>query len=186
MAPSNQDAEERKFNRVKAIPFERINGCSTWQKYLKLKQRASKIAVGSEVDCHLTLCGAGPNYGLLVEDILGGEEYEDITGIDRNDYDPSLTKPAIYDATITNNTNTFQCERRTVVRTKELRWWYIMRGLHRGLRENFQDALDSCYYEQLEHDITGYETVAPKAFLDHLKTIRCHLDTSAIKEMKDE
>jgi len=37
------------------------------------------------------------------------------------------------------------------------------------MRENFQDALDSCYYEQLEHDITGYEIVPPKAFLDHLK-----------------
>ena len=136
------------------------------------------------MDYDWTLCGAGHKYGLLA-DILGGEEYEDITGIDRNDYDPSLTKLAIYDATITNNTNTFQRKRRTVVRNDELRWWYIRRGLHRGLRENFQDALDSCYYEQLEHDITGYETVAPKNFLDHLRTIWCRLDTSAIKEMKD-
>ena len=168
MSHSNQDAEEREFNRVRAIPFERINGCPTWQKYLKLKQHASKIAVGCEVDYDWTLCAAGHKYGLLA-DVLGGEEYEDITGIDRNDYDASLTKPAIYDATITNNTNTFQRERRTVVRNEELRWWYIRRGLHRGLRENFQDSLDSCYYEQLEHDITGYETVAPIAFLDHLK-----------------
>ena len=82
MSHSNQDAEEREFNRVRAIPFERINGCPTWQKYLKLKQHASKIAVGSEVDYDWTLCGAGHKYGLLA-DILGGEEYEDITGIDR-------------------------------------------------------------------------------------------------------
>ena len=74
----------------------------------------------------------GHKYGLLA-DILGGEEYEDITRIDRNDYDPSLTKPAIHDAIITNNTNTFQRERRMVVRNEELRWWYIRRGLHRGL-----------------------------------------------------
>ena len=109
MSHNNQDAEKREFKRVRAIPFERINGCPTWQKYLKLKQQASKIAVGSEVDYNWTLCGAGHKYGLLAY-ILGGEEYEDITGIDRNDYDPSLTKPAIYDATITNNTNTFQRE----------------------------------------------------------------------------
>jgi len=184
MSHSNQDAEEREFNRVRAIPFERINGCPTWQKYLKLKQQASKIAVGSEVDYDWTLCAAGHKYGLLA-DIIGGDEYEDITGIDRNEYDASLTKPAIYDASITSNTNTFQRERRTVVRNEELRWWYIRRGLHRGLRENFQDSLDSCYYEQLEHDITGYETVAPIAFLEHLKTVWCRLDTSAIKEMKD-
>ena len=119
------------------------------------------------MDYHWTLCEAGHIYGLLGY-ILGGEKYEDITGINRNDYNPSLTKPAIYDATITNATNDFQRERRTVVRNKELRWWYIWRGLHRELRENFQDALDSCYYEQLEHDITSYETVALKVFLDHL------------------
>ena len=84
MKGNNQDVEEREFNRVRAIPFERINGCQTWQKYLKLKQHASKIAVGSEVDYHWTLCGAGHKYGLLA-DILGGEEYGDITGIDRNE-----------------------------------------------------------------------------------------------------
>ena len=184
MSQYNQDAEEREFNRVRAIPFERINGCPTWQNYLKLKQQASKIAVGSEVDYDWTLSATGHKYGLLA-DIIGGSEYEEITGIDQNDYDPSLTKPAIYDATITSNTNTFQRERRTVVCNEELRWWYIRRGLHRGLRENFRDSLDSCYYEQLEHDITGFETVPPIAFLNHLKTVWCRLDTNAIKEMKD-
>jgi len=88
MAPSNQYAEEQELNRVRVIPFQRINGCPTWQKYLKLKQHASKFAVGSKVDYHWTLCGAGHKYGLLA-DILGGEEYEDITGINRNNYDPS-------------------------------------------------------------------------------------------------
>ena len=184
MSQYNQDAEESEFNRVRAIPFERINGCPTWQNYLKLKQQASKTAVGSEVDYDWTLSATGHKYGLLA-DILGGSEYEEITGIDRHDYDASLTKPAIYDATITSNTNTFQRERRTVVCNKELRWWYIRRGLHRGLRENFRDSLDSCYYEQLEHDITGFETVPPIAFLNHLKTVWCRLDTNAIKEMKD-
>ena len=67
MSHSNQDAEEREFNQVKAIPFERINGCPTWQKYLKLKQHVSKIGVGSEVDYHWTLCEAGHKYGLLVD-----------------------------------------------------------------------------------------------------------------------
>jgi len=120
MAPSNQDAEEREFNRVRFIPFKRNNGCPTWQKYLKLKQHVSKIAVGSEVDYHWTLSGAGHKYDLL-GGILGGGEYEDITGINKNDYDASLTKPAIYDATITNATNHFQRKRRTVARNEELR-----------------------------------------------------------------
>ena len=77
MSHSNQDAEEQEFNRVRAMPFDRINGCPTWQKYLKLKQHASKIAVGAEVDYDWTLCGAGHKYGLLA-DMLGGEEYEEL------------------------------------------------------------------------------------------------------------
>jgi len=118
-------------------------------------------------------------------DIIDIEEYEDLTGVDRNDYNPSLAKPDIYDATISAATNTFQRERRTTVRNEELRCWYIRRGLHRGIRANFQDALDSCYFEQLDHDITGYETVSPKDFLYHLKTVWCRLDTGARLEMKD-
>jgi len=53
-------------------------------------------------------------------DILGGEEYENVTSIDRNDYDPSLAKPAVYDATITVATNNFQREKRTATRNEEL------------------------------------------------------------------
>jgi len=106
MAPSNQDAEEREFNGVRAIPFEQIQGCPTWQQCLKLKQHASNIGVGSEVDYCWTLYGAGHKYDLLA-DILGSEEYEDITSIDRNDWEFSLTKPAIYDTTIMNATNNF-------------------------------------------------------------------------------
>ena len=102
MSHSNQDAEEREFNRVRAIPFERINGCPTWQKYLKLKQHASKIAVGAEVDYDWTLCGAGHKYGLLA-DILGGEEYEDITEVDRNDYHP-IPSPSQQSTTLPSRT----------------------------------------------------------------------------------
>ena len=92
MSHSNQDAEEREFKRVRAIPFERINGCPTWQKYLKLKQEASKIAVGSEVDYDWTLCGAGHKYGLLA-DILGGEEYEGMSTTPPSPSQRSTTHP---------------------------------------------------------------------------------------------
>ena len=127
----------------------------------------------------------GNKYGLLA-DILGGDEYEETTGIAANDYDPSLAKPGAYDEDITSRTTDHARERMTAERNEEIRWWYKRRGLHRGLRENLQDALDSTYYEQLEDDITGYETVTPKQFLEHLRNIWCRLDTAAIQEMKDE
>jgi len=50
-----------------------------------------------------------------------------------------------------------------------------------SIQESFQDALDSCYYEHLDHGFTGYEVVAPNKFLDQLKVVWCRLDTRAIK-----
>jgi len=100
--------------------------------YLKLKEQASRAAVWSEVDFWWVVCSLGHKYGLLA-DIIGGEKYKDLSGVDRNDYNPSIAKPDIYDATISAATNTFQCERRTTVCKEELKWWNIRRGLYRGL-----------------------------------------------------
>jgi len=36
-------------------------------------------------------------------DIIDGEEYEDLTGVYRNDYNPSLAKPDTNDATLSSN-----------------------------------------------------------------------------------
>jgi len=82
--------------------------------FLKLNNQAPRTAVGPEVDFDWAVCLLGHKYGLLA-DIIGGEEYEDLTGVDRNNYDPSLAKPDICDATISAATNTFQRKGRTSV-----------------------------------------------------------------------
>ena len=73
----------------------------------------------------------------------------------------------------------------TIKQNELVRWWHIRRGLHRGLSENFRDALDEDYYEELEDEFTGYRTVKPIEFLDHLKTEWVLLDTKAKKKMRD-
>ena len=60
----------------------------------------------------------------------------------------------------------------------------MRKGFHRGTRENFMDALDETYYEQLEHDITGYQGVNTGDFFMHLKSVWCSLDTGAIEDLK--
>ena len=107
MAPSsnNQDAEDREFERVRSKPFERISGQPTWQQYKKLKQQAARIAVATEVEYDWAISDDGHKYGLLA-DILGGEEYEETTGISAALYDPSLAKPDAYDEEITSRTTT--------------------------------------------------------------------------------
>jgi len=165
MKRTHKDAEEAEYTRTRDSPFNQCSGRPDWKCYLKIKRHATKVACRLEVDYDWVTTNLGHKFGLMV-DILGEEEYENVTSIDCNDYDPSLAKPAVCDVTITAATNYFQREKRTATRNEELRWWYVHRGLHRGLREIFMDALDSAYYEQLENDIniTGYETVGPKIF----------------------
>ena len=56
----------------------------------------------------------------------------------------------------------------------------MRKGFHRGMRENFKDALDETYYEQLEYGITGYN------FFKHLKTMWCSLDICTIEDLKKD
>jgi len=53
------------------------------------------------------------------------------------------------------------------------------------MHENFMDALDETYYDQLEHDITGYLGVNTGDFFTH-QSVCCTLDTGAIKDLKKD
>ena len=46
------------------------------------------------------------------------------------------------------------------------------------------DALDETYYEQLEHDITGYQGVNTGDVFKHLRSVWCSLDTGTIEDLK--
>ena len=59
----------------------------------------------------------------------------------------------------------------------------MRKGSHRGIRENFMDALDETYYEQLEHDIMVYQGVNTGDFFKHLKTVLCSLDTDVVEDL---
>ena len=88
---------------------------------------------------------------------LKPREYEDITNIPQADYDDSMTKPSMYDTSINAGTSDYQRDKKNKIRDELVMWWYVRKKFHRGMRENFMDALDETYYEQLEHDITGYQ-----------------------------
>ena len=87
----------------------------------------------------------------------------------------------MYATRINAGTIDYQRDKKSKLHDELVRWWYVRKGFHRGMRKNFMDALDETYYEQLEHDITGYQGVNTGDFFTHLKSVWCSLDTGPLK-----
>ena len=92
----------------------------------------------------------------------------------------------MYDTSINAGTSDYQRDKKSKIHDELVRWWYVRKGFHRGMRENFMDALDETYYEQLEHDITGYQGVNTGDVFKHLRSVWCSLDTGAIEDLKKD
>ncbi len=120
------------------------------------------------------------NYGLLA-DILGVDEYDNLTGIsmytiphESASYDPNIT-----DATPTHTRKQME-EEWELVRTS----WFIRKGFLRGVVNNLWDALDEQYYSQLRHRLKAYRNITPYQILEHLNNRWCPLDVKGKKELK--
>lgn len=188
MSRSNSAAEKDEYERVRSEPLTKINGRPEWSDYTLLKKELSSIAANSETQYWWGEDGAGIQYGLLA-DILGGVEYELLTGIDsqgRKAYSPTMRKPNLVDETITNVTSDAERERKNLERAELIKYWHMRRGLHRGLGENIREALDAMYYSGLKHEITSYKTIKPIDYLKHLKTDWVIMDTAALKQIKKD
>ena len=91
-----------------------------------------------------------------------------------------MTKPATYDSFINSGTSDYQRDKKGEIHDESGRWWYVRKGIHRGMRENFMDTLDETHYEQLEHCITGNQGINIGDFFKHLKGVWCSLDMGVI------
>ena len=184
MAKSSAEASEKQeYERIRSHPFPRIRGEPEWSDYINLRTAAAKLATEANTGYTWGTNAEGEDYGLMA-DILGGTEYEAITGVPAASYVAATTKPALYDPAINASTSDYQRDKRTALRNEEIRWWYVRRGCHRGLNENIMDALDKEYYDELDDDLTGYKKVKPIDFLNHLKNEWVEIDTGAVKKMK--
>jgi len=77
--------------------------------------------------------------------VVGTKEYEDITYIPQADYDGSMTKPMMHDTSINVETSDYHRDKKRKIHDELVMWWYVCKGFHRGMRENFMDALDETY-----------------------------------------
>jgi hypothetical protein len=58
------------------------------------------------------------------------------------------------------------------------------RGALRGVKDNFRDAIDSKYYEELEDRYDGYKNVTIRDFFNHLNDVHCVIGLEAVESEK--
>ncbi len=162
-------------------PHKSIHGRPTRTDYDTLKTDACALASEVEDITYTWSKSATDDFGLL-GDILGINEYDDLTSIDTY---AILEEPASYDPTINNATLIHKRKRKEedwdLIRTS----WFIRKGFLRGIVDNLHYALDKQYYLQLKHCLTAYRKVTPFQILEHLNDQWCPLDGKAKKALKD-
>ena len=93
-------------------------------------------------------------------------------------------EPAAYDARITTNTEDLNRRKWMAENNQKIESWALMLGARNGVKDNFKDALDLMFYDQLQDEVLGYTQVSIIYFLDHLKTW-CRVNATIRKMMKD-
>ena len=98
MPSTAKQAETTAYENARSNPLTRVHGCPTRSDYEIIKSKASALAREVEDITYSWSKNATDNFGLL-GDILGTDEYDELTGID-----PYVTpnEPASYDPAITN------------------------------------------------------------------------------------
>ena len=124
MPSTAKQAETTAHEAVRATPFTRVHGRPKRKDYETLKDEASALASKVKDITYAWSRDAAKEYGLLA-DILGFDEYDELTGIDTYTIP---AEPASYDPAITNATPTHERKRREeeweLVRTS----WFIRKG----------------------------------------------------------
>jgi len=180
MPSTAKQAETNAFESVRATPFTRVHGRPTRRDYKIPKEEACALA--SEVDdiTYAWSKNGTDNYGLLT-DIIGVDEYDDLTNISKYaiPHELASSDPNITDTTLTYTRKQME-EEWELVRTS----WFIQKGFLHGVVDNLRDALDEQYYSQLRHRLTAYRSITPYQILEHLNNRWCPLDMKAKKELK--
>ena len=105
LSTAKQEAETTAFESVRATPFTRVHGRPTRRDYEILKEEACACDPASKMEdiTYTWSKNQTDNYGLLA-DILGVDEYDDLTNISTYviPNEPSSYDPNIQDATPTH------------------------------------------------------------------------------------
>ena len=164
MPSTAKQAETTAYESVRANPLTQVHGRQKWTHYDTLKTNACALVSEVEDITYAWSKSATDDYGLL-GDILGINEYDNLTGIDTY---VIPAEPTSYNPTINNATLTHKQKRKEedwdLIRTS----WFIRKGFLHGIVDNLCDTLDGQYYLQLKHCLTAYRNATPFQILEHL------------------
>ena len=156
MPSTAKETETTAYESVRANPFTQVHGWPTQTNNNTLKTGACALASEVEDITYTWSKSVTDDYGLL-GNILGIDEYDNLTGIDTY---MIPAEPASYDPTINNATLTHKRKRKEedwdLIRTS----WFIRKGFLRGIVDNLHDALDEQYYSQLNDFVVHNEFIA--------------------------
>ena len=157
---SYQDLEDATYRSVLAEQVTRIHGLPTWRAKQNLVSELTKIAKKHKVSYDWS--GGKGLIALIIGAARLAADYPAL---------PAFTFPDRPDMapTIPNGTN--QAGIRQLVDENNLeKWdWAVVSGFCRGVNESIMNALDSEYYEDLEHVRFGYDEVKPREYIEHLE-----------------
>ena len=173
---SYHDLEDQTYRSVVAERVTRIHGRPVWKTKEKLKTELTKIATKHKVSYDWS-GGKG-----LTALIIGAARLA-------TDY-PHLAP--FVEPVIPHNTpqglgaNPTQAQVRVATDENNLakRDWAVVCGFRRGASELIRNALDSEYYDDLDHVQYGYDDVLPRDFIEHLEDEHCPLDEQAVKDAR--
>ena len=167
---SYHDLEEATYRTVLADQVTRVHGLPTWRAKQNLVTELTKIAKKHKVSYDWS-----GGKGLIALIIGAARLAADFPALppfifpDRPDMAP----------TIPNGTNQQTVRQLVDENNLKKRDWAVISGFCRGASEQIRNALDSEYYEDLEHVRFGYDDVKPREYIEHLEDEHCPLDEAA-------
>ena len=173
---SYHDLEDQTYRSVIAEKITRIYGPPTWRVKEIFKAELTKIAMKHKVSY-----GWSGGKGLIAL----------IIGATRLAADYPALDP-FFEPTIPPNSPTLPArptpeQIRDAKAANDLlkRDWAVVAGFRRGVGELIREALDSEYYDDLEHGRFGYDQVTPRQYIEHLEDEHCPLDEQAKKQARE-
>ena len=149
---SYHDLEKQVYEDIRATPFTRIHGRSTW----RAKEKLLKEAKGPALKQRVGYDWAG-QYGILAE-IIGAARY----ALD-NPTMPAYVAPAqpANTPTFLNNASAAVIKAATDANNLEKRDWAVICGFRRGVGKNICDALDLEFTPRWKMRTTATSTPSP-------------------------
>ena len=172
---SYHDLEDQTYKSVIAEQVTRIHGKPAWRQKEILKREFTRIAIKHKVSYDWS--GGKGLIPLIIGKDRMTEDYPRLPTFKHPDRPPNA--PTIAAGATPAEIQSAKDENNILKRD-----YAVVAGFCRGAGELFQRAVDSEYYEDLEHVSYGYDDVLPIEYFDHLEEEHCPLDERAIKEVR--